>query len=50
MLKTYLKPETEIINVTVENIIATSPGMGMGGETDSSAANRRRGNWGNLWE
>ena len=56
MKKTYLKPEAEIFDFVVANMIATSgDNSGDGdkipvvpGEGDEFA-NRHRGEWGNVW-
>jgi hypothetical protein len=54
MKKRYLKPEAEQIDVLVENYILNDstriPVDGNGDGTTPDAADRNRGDWGNLWE
>ena len=54
MKKRYLKPEAEQIDVLVENYILNDstriPVDGNGDGTTLDAADRNRGDWGNLWE
>ena len=53
MKKEYIKPKSEIINVGMTQMIATS---GYSNDTEGNHnfggrnANERRGTWGNLWE
>ena len=53
--KAYITPEMEVMNVEVEEMIATSGVLGI--SIDEEGANEvvtdsrgRRGTWGNLWE
>ena len=47
MKKEYLKPETEIMEMEVSSMIATSAPIT--DEEVDAASNERRGRWGNLW-
>jgi hypothetical protein len=51
MKKNYFKPETELVDVTINNILLDSSGDNIPvvpGEGDEFA-NRHRGEWGNVW-
>ena len=47
MKKNYLKPEAEILDFVVTNMIAAS--LGEGGENEDASVNKHRGEWGNVW-
>ena len=52
--KTYITPEMEVMNVEVEEMIATSAvSLGIdeeGADNVITDSRGRRGSWGNLWE
>ena len=53
--KAYITPEMEVMNVEVEEMIATSGVLGVtideaGEEQVTTDSRGRRGTWGNLWE
>ena len=50
-MKTYIKPEIEIIEITPGEIIATSIFIDVEQEEEGKAEviEKRRGTWGNLW-
>ena len=48
MKKNYLKPEVEILDFVVANMIAASVG-GNDEETQTPLSNQHRGEWGNIW-
>lgn len=50
-MKTYIKPEIEIIEITPDEIIATSIFIDVEQEEEGKAEviEKRRGTWGNLW-
>lgn len=45
----YIKPELQIEEVEMTNMIATSLNVGEDIEEATTDANGRRGAWGNLW-
>ena len=47
MKKNYLKPEAELLDMVVTNIIAASAPQG--GDDEELGANKHRGEWGNVW-
>lgn len=49
MKKDYLKPEMEVMEITVESMIATSNNIGEGDPDRPLDTNNRRGGWGDLW-
>ena len=52
MKKNYLKPEAEILDFVVANMIATSgngAGVPEGPENEDAGVNKHRGEWGNVW-
>ena len=56
MKKVYVKPEAEVIEIELESHMATVSGNldgtqdgGESGGGMEAAANRHRGEWGNLW-
>lgn len=48
MKKNYLKPEAEILDFVVANMIAASVGGDDEG-TQTPLSNQHRGEWGNVW-
>ena len=61
MKKTYIKPETEVMELDIETLMISmsapggdgNEGPSWGGESEGGMeadANGRRGEWGNLWE
>lgn len=53
MKNVYVKPEMDVMEITVESMIATSTSTipVVPGENDEDPrANDHRGSWGNLWE
>ena len=57
--KAYIAPSIEIVEFEIQSSILavsgtdTLPGTGTGGDSEGGMegdANRRRGEWGNLWE
>ena len=54
--KAYITPEMEVMNVEVEEMIATSGVLGISIDEDGTDeevvtdSRGRRGTWGNLWE
>ena len=53
--KAYITPEMEVMNVEVEEMIATSGVLGISIDEDGADdvvtdSRGRRGTWGNLWE
>ena len=50
MKKVYFKPEAEILDFVVANLIAASVGGGEGEEIPLSNRNQNRGEWGNVWK
>ena len=56
MKKEYLSPIAEILDVTVESMLAQSGNTGLvpGGSElpggDPEESNRNRGEWGNVWK
>ena len=48
MKKNYLKPEAEILDFVVANIIAAS--VGQGGDNGDASVNKNRGEWGDVWK
>ena len=50
MKKNYLKPEAEILDFVVANMIATSGAeVPEGPENEDASVNKHRGEWGNVW-
>lgn len=50
MKQHYVKPEVTVEELAAESMLATSTDrIPVGDEVKPSAANDRRGNWGNLW-
>ena len=51
--KEYIKPEIEVVNLEVVEMIATSFGLNEEGGNEGSLSNSmrpgRRGQWGDLW-
>ena len=47
MKKNYLKPEVEILDFVVANMIAAS--VVEGGDDEDAGVNKHRGEWGNVW-
>ena len=47
MKKTYFKPEAEILDFVVTNMIAASAGEG--GDNEDFDVKKHRGEWGNVW-
>ena len=47
MKKNYLKPEVEILDFVVVNMIAASAVEGP--ENEDAGVNKHRGEWGNVW-
>ena len=49
--KIYVKPEVIVEEIAVESMLAASTDrIPVGSEIKPSAANERRGTWGDLWE
>ena len=49
MKKNYLKPEAEILDFVVANMIASSDKLPVAPGEGDEFANRHRGEWGNVW-
>ena len=50
MKQNYIKPEVTVEELAAESMLATSTDrIPVGDEVKPSAANDRRGKWGNLW-
>ena len=47
--KEYIKPEIEVVNLEVVEMIATSLQFNETGGKEESLSNGRRGKWGDLW-
>ena len=47
MKKNYLKPEAEILDFVVANMIAAS--VIEGEDNEDAGVNKHRGEWGNVW-
>ena len=46
----YVQPQTEILEVEIENIIALSYSDEKADSKEDVLVNKRRGTWGNFWE
>ena len=51
MKKNYLKPEVELVNITINSVILSGSVVdsGVTEEPGDAAVNSGRGEWGNVW-
>ena len=53
MKKTYMTPEMEVMNINTEEMMASSPNLGLNDDEVNTNTDQltgdRRGTWGNLW-
>ena len=49
MRKEYKTPETSLVEMRTEAMLAVSPGIGEDKEYGTTDASGYRGDWGNLW-
>lgn len=48
MKKDYLRPESILVNISIENAILDGS-IGFGENPEISAADKKRGEWGDIW-
>ena len=51
MKKNYFKPEAEVVDIVIDNIMqdASKPEIGGGNGNGIPLSNGHRGEWGNVW-